>query len=109
MKRAIVLSGGGTKGAYELGVWRAIRELDIDYHLVTGTSIGSINGALMVMRDYDRCCEMWENMVMEDMMNDGIAVTSKMEDFYNQKRALGPFLKKYIKNKGADAPLFIRF
>ena len=44
MRRAIALCGGGTKGAYELGVWRAIQELDINYQIVTGTSIGAING-----------------------------------------------------------------
>ena len=48
MKRAIVLSGGGGKGAYQIGFWKAIRELDIEYNIVTGTSIGSLNGAFMV-------------------------------------------------------------
>ena len=68
MKRAVVLSGGGTKGAYEIGVWRALRELGIDYHIVTGTSIGSINGAMMTMGDYERSENVWRNLVMEDFM-----------------------------------------
>ena len=51
-KRAVVLSGGGTKGAYEIGVWRALRELSVDFQIVTGTSIGSINGAMMAMGDF---------------------------------------------------------
>ena len=53
MKRAIALSGGGTKGSYEVGVWKALLEKDIDYQIVTGTSIGSINGAFMVTKQYD--------------------------------------------------------
>ena len=69
-KRAVVLSGGGTKGAYEIGVWRALNELSIDYHIVTGTSIGSINGALMTMQDYDLASRVWTNMVMQDFMED---------------------------------------
>lgn len=109
MKRAIALSGGGTKGAYEMGVWKALREMEIEYQIVTGTSIGSINGALMVMHAYDRCMEMWENLTMDDMMSDGIEVTSRIEDFYNQKKALKPFLKKYVKNKGADISPFADF
>ncbi len=40
MKRAIALCGGGTKGAYELGAWKALKEMGIEYHIVTGTSIG---------------------------------------------------------------------
>ena len=29
--RAIVLSGGGAKGSYEIGVWKALRKLNINY------------------------------------------------------------------------------
>ena len=31
-KTAIVLAGGGSRGAYQLGVWKALREMGIDYH-----------------------------------------------------------------------------
>jgi len=30
MRVGLVLSGGGGKGAYEIGVWKAIKELNID-------------------------------------------------------------------------------
>ncbi|MCR5748143.1 MAG: patatin-like phospholipase family protein [Lachnospiraceae bacterium] len=70
VKRAIVLSGGGTKGAYELGVWRALRELSVDYHIVTGTSIGSVNGALMSMGNFEHADRVWREMVMGDLMGD---------------------------------------
>ena len=29
MKRAIVLSGGGSKGAYQIGVWKALRKMKL--------------------------------------------------------------------------------
>ena len=41
MKRAIVLSGGGSKGAYQIGVWKALKKMHIDYDIVTGTSVGA--------------------------------------------------------------------
>ncbi|NJK32915.1 MAG: patatin [Deltaproteobacteria bacterium] len=47
---ALVLSGGGARGAYEVGVIRYIRErLPINAHfdLITGTSVGAINGAYL--------------------------------------------------------------
>lgn len=69
-KRAVVLSGGGTKGAYELGVWRALKELSIEYDIVTGTSIGSVNGALMAIGDYEFAKKIWSEMVMGDLMGD---------------------------------------
>ena len=69
-KRAVVLSGGGTKGAYEIGVWRALRELSVDFQIVTGTSIGSINGAMMAMGDFEKADQVWRNMVMGDLMRE---------------------------------------
>ena len=49
-KTAIVLAGGGSRGAYQIGVWKALREMGIDYQLVTGTSVGALNGVLMVQQ-----------------------------------------------------------
>lgn len=69
-KRAVVLSGGGTKGAYEIGVWRALRELEVDYQIVTGTSIGSINGAMMAMGIFEEADRIWRSMVMTDLLKD---------------------------------------
>ena len=43
MKRAIVLGGGGSCGSYELGAWKALAELGIDYQIAVGTSIGAID------------------------------------------------------------------
>lgn len=109
MRRAITLGGGGTKGAYEVGVWKALLELGIDYEIVTGTSIGSVNGALMATREYDRACEIWDTIEMEDVMLDGVNLTTTIEGMYNQREAIRPFLKKYVKNKGADISPFIEF
>lgn len=109
MHRAVALCGGGTKGAYELGAWRAINELGIDYHIVTGTSIGSINGALMAARDYELASELWNTIRMEDVMADGINLSNTIEGMYNQREMLRPFLKKYVKNKGADISPFGEF
>ena len=42
MKLGVVLSGGGSKGAYEIGVWKALRKLNVKYDIVTGTSVGAL-------------------------------------------------------------------
>lgn len=109
MKRAIALCGGGTKGSYELGVWQALKELDMDYQIVTGTSIGSVNGAMMACEDYENAKILWETIEMENIMEDGINLTSTIEGMYNQKEAIRPFLKKYVQNKGADVSPFEKF
>ncbi len=43
MKIGLVLAGGGGKGAYELGVWKALREIKITKNITvfSGTSIGA--------------------------------------------------------------------
>ena len=43
-----VLSGGGANGAYEVGVWQALQELDVASNItaIAGTSVGALNAAL---------------------------------------------------------------
>lgn len=65
MKRAIVLSGGGAKGSYEVGVWKALRRLHIKYDIVTGTSIGALNGALMTQNTYYRAKHIWYKLSLD--------------------------------------------
>lgn len=106
MKRAIVLGGGGSRGAYQLGFWRALRENSISYDLVIGTSIGSINAALMATDSYDIASELWEQIKVTDIMRDGINLEYSIEAMFKQKTQLLAFLKRYINTKGADiAPL----
>lgn len=62
---AVVLGGGGLRGAYQLGVWRALRELGIGYDLVVGTSIGALNGALMAQGSYKEAEELWQGISYE--------------------------------------------
>ena len=47
----IVLEGGGAKGAYQIGAWRALREAGIRIKGAAGTSVGALNGALICMDD----------------------------------------------------------
>ncbi len=65
--RAIVLSGGGSKGSYEIGVWKALRKLNINYDIVTGTSVGALNGALMVQKDFLKALFLWYNLDYDDI------------------------------------------
>ncbi|MEF9973453.1 MAG: patatin-like phospholipase family protein [Clostridia bacterium] len=102
MKRAIVLGGGGSRGAYELGAWQALRELNVDYQMVVGTSIGSINAALMAQGDYELSEKLWENITVDQVMTDGINLYEDIEKLFNQDKDLRPFLRRYTQNHGAD-------
>ncbi|MFR4798878.1 MAG: patatin-like phospholipase family protein, partial [Lentihominibacter sp.] len=58
-KTALVLSGGGSRGAYEIGVWKALKTLGIQIDMVMGTSVGAINGAMIVQDDLNLAENLW--------------------------------------------------
>lgn len=61
-KTALVLSGGGSRGAYEAGVWQALTELGVEIDIVTGASVGSINGAMVCQGDLDSTISLWKEI-----------------------------------------------
>lgn len=58
----IVLEGGGAKGAYQIGAWKALKEAGVRIRGVAGTSVGALNGALICMDDLARAERIWENI-----------------------------------------------
>ena len=61
-KNAFVLSGGGSRGAYEIGVWQAMREIEMPVHIVTGTSVGALNGAMVAQDDFEPAVKLWKEL-----------------------------------------------
>lgn len=105
MKTAIVLSGGGAKGAYELGFWKAIRELGIKYDIVTGTSIGALNGLMMVQNDYRKCFKLWNTMNYDKIFE------KELSDLFNKQKDVKGIALNYIKGAikgGYDVPNLVK-
>ncbi|OYO51117.1 hypothetical protein CG709_20055, partial [Lachnotalea glycerini] len=50
----IVLEGGGAKGAYQIGAWKAFEEVGVKVNAVAGTSVGALNAAMICMGDYKK-------------------------------------------------------
>ncbi len=65
---ALVLGGGGAKGAYQIGAWQALNELNQSFEIVTGTSIGALNAALYVQGDYEIARKLWSEMTIDQMI-----------------------------------------
>ncbi len=61
-KNGLVLSGGGSRGAYQVGVWQALRELGIKIDVVAGTSVGAINGAIICQGGFDIAVSLWKDV-----------------------------------------------
>ncbi len=94
MKRAVVLSGGGSKGAYQIGVWKALRRLGKKYDIVTGTSIGAVNGILMVQKEYHKANYLWRNLGFDDLFD------VKFDDVKTELDVYKKFAEQFIKNGG---------
>ena len=101
MKRAIVLSGGGGKGGYQIGFWMAIRKLKIDYQIVTGTSIGAINGAFMVQGNFSDVYKLWYFMDYKKVYKIDMETSGNI---YKGKKALAFNYTKGALKGGLETP-----
>lgn len=109
---AIALEGGGAKGAYEVGVWQALEEAGIRYNAVSGTSVGALNGAMMVMRDFDRAVSAWKDIRLSDVIDvdeaeeEGLRKVLSGDIELSDIQELIPQVFDIIRNRGLDvAPL----
>lgn len=107
-KLGLVLSGGGSKGAYEIGVYKALKRMHIKPKIVTGTSIGAISGIFITQKDLRGALKYWKKLNFSTMyreeefpeikdqnlakvykqyikafLNDGGLDTSKMKDMFD--------------------------
>lgn len=103
-KKAIVLSGGGSKGAYQAGVWKALRKLHYHYKIVTGTSVGALNGVLMVQKDYHKCLKLWENINFDKLFLDKFPSTT--DGIIGKAKVYEKYALNFLKNGGMDTSRF---
>ena len=68
-KRGLVLSGGGARGAYQVGCFKAFKELGLDFPIVAGTSVGALNGALYCLDDLARTEQIWTSIATGDVLD----------------------------------------
>ncbi|MBN2851670.1 MAG: patatin-like phospholipase family protein [Clostridia bacterium] len=97
MKYAIALGGGGAKGAYQIGVWKALKEMNIEIQTVLGTSVGAINAAAISLGKYEEAKALWEQLDYSKIM-----VFEKHMIQEKKSVNLFDFLKEFFQNKGID-------
>lgn len=99
-KRGVVFSGGGAKGGYEIGAWQALLELDYSPDIVTGTSVGAFNGALMALNKYDEALDLWQNIGMDRVFSQFSEAVKNEET--KQDGFITALAKEAILKGGAD-------
>lgn len=77
----LVLSGGGGKGAYQVGVLKAIAEMGVEITAISGASVGALNAALFATHDIDSIIKIWmgirpEIALSQDRLADLISVNA---------------------------------
>ena len=109
-KYALVLSGGGGKGGYEIGVWKALKEFDIlPIGAVSGTSVGALNAALFAAGNYDIAEEIWSYISNDKILTpqefsekDVTNAITKLLYFlsFTNVEKMNSEIKNFIKNRG---------
>ncbi len=101
----LVLEGGGAKGSYQIGAWKALREAGISIKGIAGASVGALNGAMICMDKLDKAEYIWENISYSKVMDidDGIVETVRRGDLKAvDMKLLAEEAKKVLKGKGFD-------
>ncbi|MGV8842786.1 MAG: patatin-like phospholipase family protein [Pseudomonas sp.] len=102
-KLGLTLSGGGGKGAYQIGVWQAMRELRLDSELsaISGTSVGGLNGAMFAQDKFDQAKSMWLNIESRNMLSaqDVPGLASRLAAL-TACGVISPVLSNFISTKG---------
>lgn len=106
--RGIALEGGGAKGSYHIGALKALRDLGIDYQVITGTSIGAINGALILSEGLDRAEKIWLSTELNDVVNGDAELIRKIlnYEFKEDAKKVRAFIIDMLKQGGVDISPF---
>ena len=113
-KYGLVLEGGGAKGAYHIGVAKALEELNIKFAGISGTSVGALNGAMLIQGDLEKAYELWYNIrpskiyeINDDYFQDLkelkinkdtiLYFFNKMKDIFEKKGVDNSKIKKILK------------
>ncbi len=68
-KIGLCLSGGGARGAYQIGVAKRLEELGIlsQIEVFSGTSIGSVNAVLLSTKSVDEAFQLWKEISPDEI------------------------------------------
>ena len=107
--KGLVLEGGGTKGAYQVGAYKALRELGMEFKGVAGTSIGALNGAYIVQDNIDVLEEIWTQYDYTNFMDVDEDTYNKVKDIDFTPKSFNKvisLMNKARKNQGIDITPF---
>lgn len=87
----LVFDGGGARGAYQIGAWKALMEAGVKISAVAGTSVGALNGALVCMGDAKKAERIWNEMTFSSVMD---VDDDLLERFFDGEASIRECLKE---------------
>lgn len=91
---AIMLDGGGARGAYQIGAWKALKETGVKINAVAGTSVGALNGALICMDNLEKAEKVWGEIAFSKVMD---VDDEWMERLFNKENKLSEVLREFFR------------
>lgn len=88
----LALEGGGAKGSYQVGAYKALLELGYKFDYIVGTSIGAINGAIFSQNDEKIAEEVWSNIKYSTVID---ADDKRIQKFINEDLTFGNLREKF--------------
>ena len=101
---ALVLAGGGARGAYEIGAWKALRELGVKIDAVSGASVGALNAAVIAQDDFELGEKLWKELTVDKVISvpEGLLKNGKINWSLKNFTRIGD-LNLDFKNLGLDS------
>jgi NTE family protein len=89
-KTALILSGGGAKGAFQASAERYAREVK-GYHwdIIAGVSVGALNGSMLAMQKYERLWQIWNSISDAQVYTGGFNLWSLIKLLFGAKSFYG--------------------
>ena len=88
----LVLSGGGAKGAFEIGVWRWLERTGLIRKItgISGTSVGALNSVLFACTTLEEAEEIWRSVQQDDLTHINKETVKKMAVVLTQTIVMTP-------------------
>lgn len=102
-KRVLIMSGGGSKGAFQAGVIEQLNRENWDPDAVAGISVGALNGIMVATGQSDKLIEIWQGLREEQVLKkrriDRQAKNYLLHKIGVEKATLGFFDNSPLKEK----------
>ncbi len=97
-KFGLCLGGGGGKGAYQIGVYKACMEYGLldKITAISGASIGALNAMLFAMKDYELAERCWADIKLHTVFSPDIDLLFNDKQGFMSRNQMLALVDKYI-------------